>query len=284
MDDFTPSPNQPSLDLRHKSTIITNTTDIYEPRPSHAHPADNDDRHQEGLESSKVALNSKFPKRELLVHFASLSIIGILFWINWNQEYWKDFELKKSSVRNTQLKAWQLAAKIHEILMLTSLSFVVFYNMRKILIGRNGIPFGLVSAPYMTGSPSMLIKGSFWAGSRRHWRFGALLILVCVLSVVLGPSSAMLMIPSLAWYEVKNAFPDLSSKIFFTMSGEALWPIMFNASTRLGASEAAECLSNPFDSYSNALSCPTSGYMDILEWVRNFSNLIFCIRNNEKRY
>ncbi|KAF2120902.1 hypothetical protein BDV96DRAFT_280674 [Lophiotrema nucula] len=266
MGDSTSSPNEPFLARKHMSTTSTHPTDTYEPRPYHAHPADNDDYRRQGLESPKVALNSNLPKVELLVHLLSLGVIGILFWINWAQKYWKDFELKKSSVRNVQLKAWQLPAKLHEILMFTSLSSVVFYNMRKLLVGRNGIPFGLISAPYMTGSPSTLLKGSFRAGSTRHWRFGALIFLVCVLSVVLGPSSAILMIPSLAWYEVENAFPESSTKILFIESKETLWPTVFNASTKLSASAAAQCLGNPFDEYSNVNICPTSGYMDIIEW------------------
>ncbi|ORY17817.1 hypothetical protein BCR34DRAFT_610710 [Clohesyomyces aquaticus] len=262
---------QPFLTHKHEDDTSRHSVDSYEPGSYHVpHPASKGDHHhRQGSEKPKIALHRKLPKRELIVHATSIGIIGILFWLNGAQIYSRDFDLEKDNTQNQQLKGGQLPAKLHELLMLASLSYVVFYHMRKLLLGRNGIPFGLVSAPYMTNSPSMLAKTSFWAGSRRHWPFGALLGLVCILSVVLGPSSAILMIPSLSWFDDASTIPARSSKIYLPGRKEDLWPSVFNAS-RMSNTTARNCRINPLDvgSFTKyGLACPTMGYMEIYEWL-----------------
>jgi hypothetical protein len=240
--------------------LSSNSSDV--PQTTvHSRTAGTHGRHQP--ESAKVALKRTFPLLEFSVHAVALAIIAGLIAINVHEYLWKGLELKKQNIRNMQLKAFQFGAKVHEVLMVASLSFVVFYYMRKLLVGRDGIPFGLISAPHITSSPSMLIKPSFWAGFWHHRSFGALLFATCILSFAVGPSSAITMIPSLGWFEKNSAFSGNNSLVYYTASPEALWPTVLNASTAttgLDANETIACQKNPFNP--SNLGCPTAGFLD----------------------
>lgn len=233
----------------------------------------NEGRHQP-IEKAKVALKSHFPWLEILVHTAPLTIIGALLWVHITKTFWSDFEVKKQRRRNMELKAFQFAAKIHELLMLSSLSFIVFYYMRKLLVGRTGIPCGLVSAPHLTNSPGMLLHKSFWVGWKHHIPFGGLIFLACILSFALGPSSAISMIPSLGWFEMKSAFPANSSTILYNATAAEIWPTNFTASMSLNATEITGCLINPFNP--SNLDCPTAGFMDIYKRVCSSNAIRIC--------
>ena len=224
-------------------------------------------RRYQPIEKAKIALKRGFPWLEFTVHAASLTIIGALLWVHVSETFWRDFEVKKQRRQNMELKAWQFAAKVHELLMLASLSFVVFYYMRKLLVGRQGIPFGLVSAPHLTRSPGMLFKQSFWIGWGRNLPFGGLLFLACILSFTLGPSSAITMIPSLGWYEMKSAFWADSSTVLYNATAGDLWPTVFAQTMNMNATEASDCMLDPFNPLN--LQCPTGGFSDILMWVRS---------------
>lgn len=179
-------------------------------------------------------------------------------------------------MRNVELKAWQLGAKAHELFMLASLSFIAFYHMRRLLIGSNGIPFGLLIATFTAGSPTMLKTRSFWAGFARNRSFGLLLVLVCILSVILGPSSAIAMIPSLDWFELNRAewrdnvgWPNEGEAIYFLEEPQNLWPTALSASTALENTEdtTQSCESQPFD-FEWLIGCPASGFATIANWVK----------------
>lgn len=236
-----------------------------------------DQPYRQGQEKPKIALKWKIPYLEILIHTIALGTIVALAWASLRKKYWKDFDLKDDDVINVELNAWQLASKVHELFMLASLSFMVFYHARRLLIGKNGIPFGLLTAPFSTGSPAMIFNTSFQAGFTRNWKFGLLLLLVCILSTILGPSSAIIMIPSLGWFQVKEAelpgevgWPSQGEKIWYfqvddKLDGKVdLWPTVLDASVRWNESEAAQCADQPFDL---EFGCPSSGFADIVEWV-----------------
>lgn len=81
------------------------------------------------------------------MHCISLIVIAVLFWANFTEQFWAEYNPSSTATRNG-LKGWQFAAKIHELSMLSSLSYVVFYYMRRLLLGSSGIPFGLVGVTY----------------------------------------------------------------------------------------------------------------------------------------
>jgi hypothetical protein len=212
----------------------------------------------------KVALHRHLPYFEVLVHGLALAIIARLLFVNIERYFWKDFSPRTQDRRNVELKAWHYAARVHELLMM-SLSFIVFTYMRNLLVGRRGITFGLLSAPHTIASPITLAKKKFWIGFVRNPAYGSLVV-ACILSVALGPSSAITMIPSLGWSDMINALSVDNSTIYYSSAHDEVWPTTVNiSSTGLNDTEVARCLNSPFSLTS--LYCPTAGYMDVLKWV-----------------
>ncbi|KAI4705026.1 hypothetical protein J4E89_009319 [Alternaria sp. Ai002NY15] len=143
-----------ALLIDQRSLVSTKESDVHERDLGPTNPT----------EGAKIALKRDFPWLEFMYHTAVLAIVGILLWIHIIGLFWRDFKIKNQKRQNMELMAFQVASKAHELLMLASLSMIVFHYMRRLLVGRNGIPFGLVNALHVTGSPSMLFKWSFWAG------------------------------------------------------------------------------------------------------------------------
>lgn len=233
-----------------------------------------------GFEEPKVALKRKIPASELFVHFIAVGAIVFLGWACVRQKYWKDLDFKNNSWLNVYLRAWQLGAKAHELFMIASLSFIVFYHTRRLLIGPNGIPFGLLISPFTSNSPGMLFHRYFWNAVTRNRTFGVLLGFVCIFSVIIGPSSAITMIPSLNWFQLSEAelpgeigWPNGGESIHFLAEPDLLWPTTLNASKDLESTKDTPqaCASQPFD-YDLFLGCPVSGFATILKWVRSLND------------
>lgn len=218
-------------------------------------------------EEAKVAIKNRFPLLEFVVHVVAVGTVVVLVRLNLTNTAWVNFEMEKNDARNRQLKGWQVMAKVHELFMLSSLSFIVFYYMRTLLVGEEGVPFGLLNATYQVGSPAMLYKGGAWiAGFFVHKRFALLLLAVCLLSIILGPSSAILMIPSAGWIKPEQLFPTENSVYYLPGSANKIWPLSLNDSAVTGKGARTCRDHNPFGHW--RWDCPTAGYLDITAWVR----------------
>ncbi|KAI4633847.1 uncharacterized protein J4E87_001013 [Alternaria ethzedia] len=76
------------------------------------------------------------------------------------------------------------------------------------------------------------------------------------------------MIPSLEWYEMKNAFPANGSTVLYNATAAKIWPTVFNNS--MDTNQTARCLQDPFKSPLN-LYCPSAGFIDIYKWFISFT-------------
>ena len=212
--------------------------------------------HEPFLEGSQPCQNAKmapkrhFPLKEYAIHISATTVVVILLWANFTEHYWKDYDPQDTGIRN-QLKGFQFASKAHKLLMLASLSLIPLSYMRRFLLGRKGIPFGLVGITYSL-SPSLMLNSQYWRGIPAHYSYGVLLGIICLISAVLGPASAITMIPSLGWYGVSHRH------IGFVFSRNP-WRSIFDNSTL----NDQGCPQNPFQ-----LSpyCPTAGYTDLKRW------------------
>ena len=104
------------------------------------------------------------------------------------------------------LNALQFAAKFHEICIVGSLTAMVMHIVRRRLVGK-GIPFGLVVSGYQASSLEFIFSKSMWASFRRgEALFVLCLVLVIIFASLVGPSSAIAMIPSLDWFPVSDPY------------------------------------------------------------------------------
>ena len=155
--------------------------------------------------------------------------------------------------------------------MLASLTYIVAYHTRRLLIGPKGIPFGLLHGSDVVGSPGSLIKRPFWASFFRHWPFALLLIVVGAISLILGPSSAIMMIPSLGWFDLNDRFEGNSSTLYIWTGADIytgaehteLWPNVFNATVPFDETET-DCGEA---SQLSEIQCPNGIHTAITEWA-----------------
>jgi len=96
----------------------------------------------------------------------------------------------------------QFPAKIHECLIVASLSNIIFHRLRYLLIKSDqGVPLGLVTTPFQLNNPLYYVGAEFLGSLQRLFSsfslfltFGLVLI-IALLSLAASPFSAVLLIP-----------------------------------------------------------------------------------------
>lgn len=140
----------------------------------------------------------------LFFHLPSIAVSIVLFvfhiiGLSWAKEPTGD-----------QLSALQFPAKAHEILIIMSLTEILLHRIKYGMLGKTGIALGFVTAPFQVANPLYLISPDFWGTVRipqRNRRFHnitiGLLVVLVIVGVLVGPLSAILMIPRKDWVETK---------------------------------------------------------------------------------
>ncbi len=174
------------------------------------------------------------------------------------------------------LNVLQIVAKIHEILIVTSLSHLVLYYIRQQLCSPSGLSFGLLSSAYQTTSCGHPLSHGFWQTCKSfirkrtfQWRaFGLVLLLVlaALLGIAAGPASAIAVLPRLDWWYYQDLFSlyeqpsDTMAKNtndFDLYIPKQLFPSEVNSSSLPGS----YCLESALDI--NA-TCPFAGFGELL--------------------
>ena len=152
--------------------------------------------------------------------------------------------------------ALQFAAKIHEVLIMASLSAMVLHVARRMLMS-GGIAWGLLAGAHQVGSVPWLFSSAFLSPLARWQRISDLL-LACVLGAgviyanLVAPASAIVIIPSLDWWPVPNPFNGQTMATYVVRPHEDVYPAV------LGEDQIyAQC--NNTD-----VLCPGGGQVDIV--------------------
>ena len=168
-----------------------------------------------------------------LLHMIPLSVTVAIFTLNILGIYWQD--LGRPS-QNTILQALQYAAKAHELTITASLTAIAVHRLQHRLDSPKGVPLGFLTAGFQLSDPFFICRKEFLGGARARvqsgveWRSSTLtylLILGFALTSVVGPSSAVAMIPRLDWWKVSmtNAFgPEYRDRLYFNRTEAELWP------------------------------------------------------------
>ncbi|KAI8241138.1 hypothetical protein K4K55_012817 [Colletotrichum sp. SAR 10_96] len=108
----------------------------------------------------------------------------------------------------------QLASKIHEIMIVASLASISVAMFKRRLVGK-GVRLGFLTGGYRVGDLEYLLSGAFWKQGKgvtlNIWEIGlvAYLVFATIMSTVVGPASAILLVPSLGWFDLDGAFQDV---------------------------------------------------------------------------
>lgn len=146
--------------------------------------------------------------------------------------YWQDLGRPNQT---TILQALQYVAKAHELMTVASLTVIVVHRIQYSLSDSKGVPFGFLTAGFQLTEPSFIFTKEFFGGATGHVRskglsrflpLGNLLVLGFSLTAVVGPSSAVAMIPRLDWWDVPKvkAFgPEYTDRLYFNRTKAELW-------------------------------------------------------------
>ena len=186
------------------------------------------------IEPRKVAVDGRrwVALLRCIPHLVPLSATIAILCLNIYNLYFQDLGRPNQS---TILQAFQYAAKAHELLMVASLASIVLHRIQYNLSISKGVPFGFLSASYQLSDPLFIFGKGFYGGATAHTpskglaRFlplGFLLSICFILTAIVGPSSAIVMIPRLDWWDVPNqtAFGDVPERIYVNRTAAELWP------------------------------------------------------------
>jgi hypothetical protein len=167
----------------------------------------------------------------------------------------------------------QLAAKAHEILIVTSLGLVILQTVRHELLFGDGLPLGLVGSGLSFSDFSLFFRREFYAslkylashGNRaRKVGFIILLVMAILTAALAGPASAVLLVPR------SQTWPSAATEIFLNGSTEDFWPSDLSGDLK----ELSQlCQSeNP----TSLAVCPAGGFSSLHDhWSRMNSTTFF---------
>lgn len=214
------------------------------------------------LESPRVSkFFSKFFSK-FLVHFTAFATSVAVVGVNFGTVYGWDQEtrfLPDSQVVNLL----QFAAKLHEILIVVSLTAIVMHHIRKRLVSSKGISFGLLSGGYQVSSLEFLVSRGFRGA---FFKDGALILTLAaaiLLGNVVGPSSAIVLIPRLNWWYVRAPLTH-ALQLYLDSPLDQLYP------TRLGPPNMT--LYHGCDTVEYTSDCPGAAFADLKNWAVSWYN------------
>ncbi|KAK5626034.1 hypothetical protein RRF57_001750 [Xylaria bambusicola] len=141
---------------------------------------------------------------------------------------------------------------------------------RRMLIGSDGIPLGLMVGAFQMGSAEYLFSMSYWKPliySLRNLRRNQLKTFLVALalgssiiySFLVGPASAAALLPNLGWWPMRNPFMHRSLSSYIGRQASELYPMELKE-----ASIYEECLTVD---YWNSLNCPAGGFNTLYDWA-----------------
>lgn len=139
------------------------------------------------------------------------------------KNFWIGKELQGSINQDSiKILALQLTAKLHELLMLASLGNILYAFVLELTVLGNGMPLGALTAGSEFSKVSYLWSKGFLAtyitSFDKKFSFILLAIVCTLLGVLVGPSSATAMAPSL------DDWPMDQLKLSLNVTENLLWP------------------------------------------------------------
>ncbi|KAF2121187.1 hypothetical protein BDV96DRAFT_205659 [Lophiotrema nucula] len=240
-------------------------------------------------EDAKKAARNRFSKRKLLLHGLPVAITAGIIAIHAREVYWLDLNTSKADVigsnplprfgrlisqkvqsQRYQLKYLQFAAKVHELLVALSLSSILMGILHRRLL-RSGIPLGLLDAPSLIGAGGgldVVFRTRFWATFRSNRSLIFFFLLCTLLTLLLAPSSAIAVIPSLGWWKMQGRYkvPDL--RVYVRSWDVNPWPVKWKEEG-WGYTDFDKCKKLGTDGNPD---CPGAGWDQISQWA--FGNVV----------
>lgn len=164
-----------------------------------------------------------------LIHLVPVAGIAVIVTLNIKGHLFGFFVVDHQESSSYWVPALLLAAKLHELFMLTSLTSIVFSIMCSELCCRNGLPYGAVFSGFQVSQPSFAWSQETWGllksdeTAKLHKAKLAFVVFGAgILSFVVGPASGGLMVPRLKLSDVG------STPFWLNASDSSLFPSTLN--------------------------------------------------------
>ncbi|KAK8096237.1 Short-chain dehydrogenase [Apiospora kogelbergensis] len=229
---------------------------------------------QPGAEVALAGFLNKQMAFEWFCHIVALSATLYLASLYFTNYYWMDENQWTKSwyfahlSQDDALKALQFAAKAHEIFIVISLVAMVLHLVRRGLTKSNGLSVGHLVSGYQVESLSLLFRKRLWspALARPIQSPGAVVVTVILfvsilLAKLVGPASAILVLPSLKWWPVDHPFTVPEIWINCNCIQDDMYPIDLSSGEVLGVWDARSCTSTDSTDW-----CPDSGWDELNDW------------------
>lgn len=277
----------------YSSVNLTNDNDATSPNAGLARNAT--------FETPKPAIYTGFRANssKLIPHFVALGVTAAVVQLSFRKHYWMDlqdpgYKVLPGITQGGALNALQLAAKLHEIILVASLGKIVLHVAQDHLVGRSGLPLGLITNSFSIGAGDFLWTKAFWKSiwttKNQHWRFWLLSLLATTLAMLAGPSSAIAVIPSLDWYPLRYPFQEEVLPFYIFNQSTVLWPSNVTAASLNAPNSGINCtVATTKTAYQDV--CPAGGFRDTYDWAGNLlfanssagSNISFTDAHGESR-
>lgn len=225
----------------------------------------------------RAGLQGIWPK--LATHAFAVIVTTAIIQLSLRNIYWMDLKSPNELIapgltQGGALSFLQLAAKLHEILILASVSAIVVHTVQHHLTGRSGLPLGMIANAFELNSGQYLRTKSFWVsmwtkdpktGKRFPFvHFWVLTFFSMILVTLSGPSSAIAVIPSLNYFDLHHPFKAPVMPYYVFNHSTELWPQTLTGSS-LNAPGSGNNCSDP-NSLSAQNACPAAGFRDLYAW------------------
>ncbi|KAK1990341.1 hypothetical protein LX36DRAFT_648013 [Colletotrichum falcatum] len=161
----------------------------------------------------------------------------------------------------------QLAAKLHELLIVASLSSIALAMFRRRLV-TSGVRLGFLTGGYRVGDLGYMGTTAFWRQGfaiSNPWDMllPGFVVFATIMSTIVGPASAVLLVPTLGWYEIDNsvAFGNIKPPLRYAWNRTDIWQ-----PTRRNASDECKTVKGIYLDY-----CTAGGFPQISSWLRDFA-------------
>ncbi|KAK4949966.1 hypothetical protein LTR10_011808 [Elasticomyces elasticus] len=230
-------------------------------------------------ESPKQAIKKGFwaNSSKLLPHLAAAIITLVVVQINLRNLYWMDLVAPNVHIlpgisQGGALNALQLAAKLHELILVASLGTIVMHVAQAHMVGKHGLPLGLLTNSFAVGSGDFLNTKAFWASawtSKAHYlRFWLLSLLATLLATLAGPSSAIAVIPSLNWFPLDKPFDSDVLPYYIFNQSTVLWPDNVTGASENSGKSGINCTAATVATQVEEI-CPAGGFSNVYTWAGN---------------
>jgi hypothetical protein len=211
------------------------------------------------------------------IHLPPLIITGLLAYINFATVF---FSPLGTANQTLQINGLQVAAKVHEVTFIASLSIIAIDFVQYELLRGKGLSISGVLAAFQLTNLINLWSRGLWdrcctTGFRvQRIQFVVLVAFLMIMTLILGPSSSILMLPTVGWWDIRASImidggSEHGPVSFFLYGNDSLiWPTLVTT-MNYNLSDCTAGNNTP----SLPVNCPTAGLPLMLAQAWDTDNL-----------